>query len=223
MADTGKTSGTRDEPFSYVCHRCLRCCHHKLIRLNPYEIARLARSCGQTTSALQTESTITLDNIGVVLRQREADAACVFLGPEGCGVHPDRPLACRVYPLGRHVSEQGVETWTHVDPHPQTEGDYGTNGVIGDFIAGQETALYTEAADEYADWVRRAVRLVSGNIVDEHEISLESLAEITDLDTAIANHCDRENTPEPAEIEDRKRLHLSILHALVDKYEEETP
>lgn len=38
---------TRQDRFSYVCNRCRRCCHHKLIRVNPYEIARLARNQGR--------------------------------------------------------------------------------------------------------------------------------------------------------------------------------
>jgi hypothetical protein len=212
--------GTRDEPFSYVCNRCRRCCHHKLIRLNPYEIARLAHNRGQTTTAFQTESTVTLDNVGVVLQQREEDASCVFLGPDGCGVHPDRPLACRIYPLGRRVSEAGVETWVHAEPHPETEGEYGFDGSIADFIAGQETQLYMEAADEYAAWVRRAVELISGTLENDQEVAMDDLAELLDLDRAIAGHCQSTGSSEPTDITERKRLHLRILHGLLDAHGE---
>lgn len=38
------TSITRDASFGYVCGRCSRCCQHKHIQLDPYEIARLARA-----------------------------------------------------------------------------------------------------------------------------------------------------------------------------------
>ena len=44
---------------------------------------------------------------GTVLRTREEDRGCVFLGPRGCTVHPDRPLACRLYPLARWVAPDG--------------------------------------------------------------------------------------------------------------------
>ena len=33
---------TRASPFSYVCNACKRCCRNKAIRVNPYEILRLA-------------------------------------------------------------------------------------------------------------------------------------------------------------------------------------
>jgi Fe-S-cluster containining protein len=91
-------SDPRAEAFGYVCHRCLKCCQHKLIQLNPYEIARLARNRGMTTSEFR--SAWTMDGVGLYLAQTKS-GTCVFLGGDGCTVHPDRPLVCRLYPLGR--------------------------------------------------------------------------------------------------------------------------
>ena len=57
---------------------------------------------------------------GTVLRTKE-DRSCVFLDERGCGVHPDRPLACRIYPLARWVDPDGkiVERHLHhTKPHP---------------------------------------------------------------------------------------------------------
>ena len=220
---TDPATGTRDEPFSYACRLCQRCCHNKLIRLNPYEIARLAANQGQTTADFQAASTTTLDGLGPVLRQTEADGACVFLGEGGCTVHADRPLACRLYPLGRKVSEDGVETWVHTDPHPQTEGEYGTAGRIADFIAGQDTALYIQATDSYAAWVRRAVRLVTSSVQGDHEIPLPDLAGLLDPDTAIAAYAARTGQPEPEGVEARIQLHLAILREQLSSYENATP
>ena len=50
------------------------------------------------------------------------DAQMLFLGERGCTVHADRPLVCRLYPLGRHIDEHGAESFYHLEPHPQTEG-----------------------------------------------------------------------------------------------------
>jgi Fe-S-cluster containining protein len=96
----------RDSPFSYDCHACRRCCHDKVIRLNPYEVARLAQNRGISTTVFLAQYT---GAQGTVLKQVD-HGACVFLTPEGCGVHADRPLVCRLYPLGRHVtSERGED------------------------------------------------------------------------------------------------------------------
>ena len=61
----------------------------------------------------------------------------LFLGPQGCTVHPDRPLACRLYPLARWTSPEGEESFGHLEPHPQTAGLYGTSGTVDNFLTSQ--------------------------------------------------------------------------------------
>src|SRR5215468_5694658 len=90
--------GPRHEAFGYVCRRCHN--HHKHIQLNPYEVARLARNRNLTTSEFATACTE--NGEGVILGQTET-GACISLGAAGCTVYADRPLVCRLYPLGRHV------------------------------------------------------------------------------------------------------------------------
>ena len=88
---------TRDSAFSYACHACSRCCHDKIIHVNPYEVGRLAQNLNlSTTEVLSRYTTANGDNF----KQTE-QGACVFLTGQGCGVHADRPLVCRLYPLGR--------------------------------------------------------------------------------------------------------------------------
>ena len=95
----------RSAPFSYECGGCSRCCRGKVIPLTPYEVARIAEHLGTTTTeALERWTT----RGGSALAAR-ADGACVFLGEQGCSVHPARPLACRLYPLGRSIAPDGTE------------------------------------------------------------------------------------------------------------------
>ena len=96
----------RQSPFGFTCHRCLACCRFKKIQLNPYETARMASRLGISTTDFITRYTIG----GTVLRFTEEDA-CVFLQADGCAVHADRPLVCRLYPLGRYIDFIGVETF----------------------------------------------------------------------------------------------------------------
>jgi Putative zinc- or iron-chelating domain len=84
---------SRSSEFGYVCRRCSLCCRDKRIQINPYELARLARAQGETTSEFRERWT--LDGQGTTLGQKE-DGTCVFLGSQGCEVHADRPLVCRL-------------------------------------------------------------------------------------------------------------------------------
>jgi Fe-S-cluster containining protein len=212
----------RDQAFGYECHRCLRCCRHKRIQLNPYEVARLAQARGMSTTALRT--LYTLDGQGVELAQAET-GDCVFLGPEGCTVHPDRPLVCRLYPLGRFVSFDGAERFGAATPHPQTAGVYHTRGSIADFLDSQEVDAFIAAADDYMAWLTTAMEQLREATGLEPEALLDERGEaaaLMDLDAVVAAYCTETGTPEPVDLEARRRLHLSILYAILEKEGEET-
>lgn len=217
MASERPSPDPRAEPFGYVCRRCSRCCRNKLIQVNPYEIARLARNRGQSTGEFRATSTE--DGAGNYLR-RATDGTCIFLGPEGCTVHADRPLVCRLYPLGRRVTADGVESWSHTPPHPQTEGVYTHDGTIADYIAAQGAEPFMRAADQYVAWVRRAIKTLGAPPARANGGNGEAPDDLLDMDIAIATHCATAGIGEPGDIEGRKDLHLEILHRQLDQLEE---
>ncbi len=198
----------RNDAFGFDCSRCSRCCHDKIIQVNPYEVARLARSLGLTTRAFAEHHTE--DGLGVHLK-RDAAGACEFLGPKGCTVHADRPLVCRLYPLGRHVSEDGAERFSHMTPHPLSEGKFHDRGTVGDYLAAQGAAPFMAAADAYFLWSCRArAGLQEPDDQDDVEEPLGD-EDLLDMDAAIASDCAASGAPEPADIESRLKLHFEIL------------
>jgi Fe-S-cluster containining protein len=206
---------SRSERFNYICNRCLHCCYDKTIQLNPYEVARLARNRAISTSELRERYTI--DGAGVALSRRE-DGACVFLGGDGCTVHPDRPLVCRLYPLGRHVTSDGDESFSHVEGHPLSKGVLSRRGTIAGYLENQGAGPFLDAADEYFFWLCRAQAHIEV-YPEQAELAGESAlsADILDMDIAIRAYCDETGDPEPDDIEERKRLHMSILDDLIMK------
>jgi Fe-S-cluster containining protein len=212
----------RQEVFGYVCRRCLKCCHHKRIQVNPYEVARLARNRG--VGAAEFRARWTHEGRGVALGQTD-DGACVFLGPEGCTVHADRPLVCRLYPLGRHVDTEGGERFSHVTPHPQSEGEYTRDGVIADFLERQGAGPFMQAADEYLAWMMRALAAIPeavdfvGPDVDAPDPAPSY--DLLDMDAAVEDYCSAQGVAPPDDIEARKALHLAILDQSLQGQEED--
>src|SRR5260370_1452310 len=143
----------RYQAFGYVCRHCSRCCHHYDVQVNPYEVARLARRIGTTTTAFRATST--RDGAGTALKRTDA-GACVFLGTAGCTVYADRPLVCRLYPLGRRLTPEGAESFVQFEGLPQSAGEFTNTGTIEGFLESQGVAPFIEAADEYYHWVLRA-------------------------------------------------------------------
>jgi uncharacterized protein len=203
----------RTERFSFDCKRCSRCCYHKGIRVNPYEVARLARKCGQTTTDFR--KAWTRDGGGTMLAQRE-NGACVFLGPEGCTVHADRPEVCRLYPLGRFREADDTEGFIRLERHPESAGEIGDSGTIADYLEAQGAGSFIKAADQYFSWLCEAARALGG----APDLNLSTVAggetvltaELLDMDAAIGHHCAIKGIAEPTDIEDRKELHLAILY-----------
>jgi Fe-S-cluster containining protein len=220
----------RATPFSYACGRCGHCCHEKGISLNPYEVLRLARNRGVTTTEFIARYT---DTGGTRLAQRD-DGACVFLTKEGCGVHPDRPLVCRIYPLARHVSPEREETFSELEPHPQTAGRYGTSGTVGDFLESHGAETFIRAVDRYldlygamADSLAARIERLSGAAREavgrecarpRHDSASPS---VFDVDRTVDEYCSERGVPKPADVERLTQLHLEAVLAWSNPIKEE--
>jgi Fe-S-cluster containining protein len=99
-------------------------------------------------------------NGGTELAVRD-DLTCVFLGEQGCGVHSDRPLVCRLYPLGRVVQSGEPDRYFLMEPHPQSEGVYSDAGSVGGYLEQQGAAPFMAAADAYFALLERVAAVLS--------------------------------------------------------------
>lgn len=226
MAQASQSRGamSRETRFSYACGRCSRCCYNKGIPLNPYEVLRLARH--QRLSTTEFIRCFT-DTAGTQLRQR-ADGACIFLTRQGCGVHPDRPLVCRIYPLGRHIGAEGTETFSELEPHPETEGEYGATGTVGDYLEAQGATPFLAAADLYLELFMKMADLLFEEIdrlasaereaVGERCVPPEKRAVFDaawlDIDGTVERYCRPCGLSVPAEPEQLLELHREVLLTL---------
>lgn len=100
-----------DEAFRFACNPdvpCFNaCCGDLNLMLTPYDALRLRTQLGEAGEdflSTRTDSAVAPDTGFPQVRLRMTDgsgAPCPFVRPEGCSVYPDRPSACRTYPLGR--------------------------------------------------------------------------------------------------------------------------
>ena len=97
-----------EDRFRFACHAGLdcftKCCRDTMIFLTPYDILRLKNALGiSSESFLRNYAASLVNDVGlpVILLKLQEDAArsCPFVTAEGCRVYPDRPWACRIFPL----------------------------------------------------------------------------------------------------------------------------
>lgn len=208
----------RFSPFAYACNGCGRCCHHYRIQVNPYEVLRLARHLGVSTGDLGSRW---LEH-GPYLRRRE-DGACVFQNGRLCGVHPARPLACRLYPLVRHVGADDSEHFTTLAPVPGSAGRFEGGGTVQDFLDRQGAGPYMDAADRYLRLFRRldsALALAAGpdSAVGGHE---RVAGELLDPDSTVARHCAAAGVVAPDDPELTAAIHIEAIGKWLDEFLEE--
>ncbi|MFP5229652.1 MAG: YkgJ family cysteine cluster protein [Acidobacteriota bacterium] len=98
-----------DSRFAFRCgpdRACFNgCCRDVSILLSPYDVLRLKRALHLDSSEFLDNYTLTLHSRerhipAVFLRMEETSRQCPFVGAAGCQVYPQRPWACRMYPLG---------------------------------------------------------------------------------------------------------------------------
>lgn len=110
-----------DEIFSFACNSgvdCFTlCCRQLELALTPYDVLRLK-------NGLKMHSRTFLDRY-VIIEQDDQDifpryyltmvddghASCIFVTQKGCTVYPDRPGACRAYPMGRASMRKNDNTF----------------------------------------------------------------------------------------------------------------
>jgi len=198
---------TADSRFSYRCTRCNSCCVDKRIQVNPYEIARLARNRGVSTA----EARDTFTTADSALRQRE-DGRCIFLGDQGCTVHADRPLVCRLFPLGRVIDAAGK---VHFVPYPDplaAHGKFGQAGAVADYLEAQGATAFIAAADAYfAFFCRANARMGAGT-----PVVADPDRDLLDVDSELAAACAATGIAEPEDLLDRMWLHISLLDAMLE-------
>lgn len=94
-----------------TCTRSGTCCHGKMVWLNPWELACLAQAKGIDARLFRDQF---CEFGGIRLRfdgppgWKGLPACSQFVPGSGCSVHPGRPLACRLYPLGRQLHGKDV-------------------------------------------------------------------------------------------------------------------
>ena len=144
-----------DEAFGFRCTLSGNCCRNMEIFINPYDVLRLAKALGTTTTEIIGSHLLFLENKEQGLRKPVLGAAregvCAFNLERKCSIHRDRPLSCRLFPIARREEEFLVQ-----------EADY-CKGLLQDrritlrdYLEGEEAGIYLELSGKYHRLLKEA-------------------------------------------------------------------
>jgi Fe-S-cluster containining protein len=145
--------------LSCGAHGCAsNCCTKSApVILNPYEIALICRENGMTyEDLLDIVETDRANGFPLVMLPR--DPACHFWSARGCRIYRARPLACRLYPLGRvfdsgrsHIVRPELNICSGLAPSPSC--------TVAEYLASQDVDMQIQMADQWIEFVSEMERL----------------------------------------------------------------
>lgn len=152
------TKLTLQDILPLTCTRTGTCCHGNQVFLNPWELARLAHEKGIFAADFRTNYCA---DGGILLRfngkvdKRGKSACSQYIDNFGCSVHVGRPLACRLFPLGRQVQNGKAEYIFQGEQFPCLNGCAAVVELphlsVADYLKGQETDAFEKAQDAYLE------------------------------------------------------------------------
>jgi len=167
------TKLTIQDTLPLTCSRTGTCCHGKLVLLNPWELRCLANE-----KKISTRDFLDLycDFGGIRLRfdgevgYKGQQACSQYKDGVGCTAHFGRPLACRLYPLGRQIqSEQAHYMYQGIE-FPCLEGCPVVTQLpqmsVGEYLKGQETELFEKAQDAYLELMQNLADIAFELLLD---------------------------------------------------------
>jgi len=129
-----------------------------MVRLNPWELVHLAESKGLTPRVFRDRY---CEFGGILLRfdgrkgWKDLRACSQYIPNFGCSAHQGRPLACRLYPLGRQKQSDVSHYMFHGNDFPCLEGCPEVEDLpeltVAEYIAGQACENYELAQDAYLE------------------------------------------------------------------------
>lgn len=169
----------------FACHPgvpCFgACCSALDLMLTPYDVLRLRRALkiGSRQFVQEYADQTALPGVGLPLlqlhMQERSSRRCPFFGEGGCAVYPDRPSACRTYPLGRATrpgEDGGIVEQIFVMREPHCHGfEEAPVWTPAAWMEDQGLAEYNASNDRYmalAAALRQRLEAGGGRLSPQH-------------------------------------------------------
>ncbi len=147
---------TNQSVLPLTCSRTGTCCFGKTIFINPWELASISQEKKNSPKEFRD---LYCEAGGIQLLfngtpDQKGQAACSqYKVGVGCTVYQGRPLACRLYPLGRQIQYYKAEYIYQGDQFPCLNDCAEVLELpkmsVGEYLKGQEVNLFESAQDEY--------------------------------------------------------------------------
>ena len=170
-----------NDKLPLTCSRKGTCCHGNQVFLNPWELTQLAKEKKISPKDFLNQF---CESNGIQLKfkgkedSRGKSACNLYTENFGCSVHIGRPLACRLFPLGRQIQNNKAEYIFQGKDFPCLNGCPEVLELpflsIEDYLKGQETESFEIAQDEYIEVMQNLADIAFALLLDTELFQHES-------------------------------------------------
>lgn len=156
-----------------TCTRMGTCCHGNRVYLNPWELVCLAQEKNISPREFRD---LYCDLGGILLRfdgkvdKRGKPSCSQYIQDFGCSVHKGRPLACRLFPLGRQIQNEEAHYMFQGNSFPCLLDCPDVTKLphmsVGEYLKGQATDPFEKAQDEYLDLMQNIADIAFTLLLD---------------------------------------------------------
>jgi len=151
-----------EDKLPLTCSRTGTCCHGKTVWLNPWELSCIAKEKKITRKEFIK---LYCDFGGIKLKfdgekvWKEQNSCSQYIPNFGCSVHLGRPLACRLYPLGRQIQNEEVHYIHEGKEFPCLEGCPEVFNLpqmsVGEYLQDQSADEFEKSQDEHLELMQK--------------------------------------------------------------------
>jgi len=156
-----------------TCSRKGTCCHGNTVFLNPWEIIQLSQEKKITTQQFIEDFT---EDGGIRLKfngkqdSRGKSSCNLYVENFGCSVHLGRPLACRLFPIGRQIQNEEIQYIHQGEQFPCLNGCPEVIDLpklsLENYLKGQATESFEIAQDHYLEIVQNLADIAFTLLLD---------------------------------------------------------
>jgi len=156
-----------------TCSRTGTCCHGKMVNLNPWELAKQAEAKELSPREFRDKYTLYGGirlNFDGPAGWKDLSECSQYITGFGCSVHLGRPLACRLYPLGRQRQGDQLDYIHEGKEFPCLEGCPEVVELpkltVEEYIADQKAEAYLAAEDQYLELIQSLADVAFSLLLD---------------------------------------------------------
>ena len=155
-----------EDKLPLTCSRTGTCCHGKTVWLNPWELALISRE----KKISRTDFIEQFCDFGGIKLKFEGEkgwkdlkSCSQYIPNFGCSVHLGRPLACRLYPLGRQIQSEKVHYIHEGKEFPCLEGCPEVVNLpfmtVGEYIQDQSAGEFEKSQDNHLELMQQLANI----------------------------------------------------------------